>query len=105
MDTQKYQAILIRVLIEEVDEGWYIATSPDLLGLVLADKDRNAIVDDLPAAIELLYSERYNCKCKVVQASYGEAEPDRPKSSQSSYFDDLWTVLLDGATTNRVVAV
>ena len=67
----------IRISIEERD-GWYVATSQDLPGLVLAHPDRDVIERDLPGAIELLYATRFNCKCKAVPIEFaGQPETDR----------------------------
>lgn len=63
-------AISIRVKIDKLD-GWYIATSKDLPGFILADPDREAIIDDLPESIQILYSERHGVECRVVPSEYG----------------------------------
>ena len=47
----------IHIDIEKKDE-WHIATSPDLPGFILADRDKDEILADLPEAIQLIYEIR-----------------------------------------------
>ena len=56
------EVISISVSVEG-REGWHMATSQDLPGLVLAHQDRDTVMRDLPKAISLLYSARHNCEC------------------------------------------
>lgn len=37
------------------DNGWYIATSPDLAGLVVCHQDYVKFVQEIPACIKLLF--------------------------------------------------
>jgi len=68
------QAQTIRVDIEE-QEGWHVATSRDLPGLVLAHESRERVLDALPGAIRLLYSHRHKCDCIVFFSPFaGESD-------------------------------
>lgn len=70
----KELALLIRMDIEEQD-GFFVATSKDLDGFVLAHPSKDLLLDDLPSAIKLLIDVRYNVNCKVVPSQFG-----KPKS-------------------------
>ncbi|MYD78342.1 MAG: hypothetical protein F4239_05475 [Gammaproteobacteria bacterium] len=70
----KEQALLIRMDITEKD-GWFVATSKDLDGFVLAHPSEEMLLDDLPSAIKMLIDARYDVNCKVVPSQFG-----KPKS-------------------------
>lgn len=88
-------AISIRVNFEEVD-GWYIATSPDLPGFILADPNRQEIIDDLPLAIKTLYDARYNTNCTVIPSKYGNPKT-RAKTAP-------WFIMPENITHNPIAA-
>ncbi len=71
------KAIVIRIDLQKLD-GWHVATSKDLPGFVLADPDRDKVIDDMPQAIGLLYSERHGVECRVVESEYGN--PSRART-------------------------
>lgn len=65
------RALLIRINIENQD-GWFVATSKDLNGFVLAHPKESELLRDLPNAIKLLIDVRYGIECKVVPSEYGK---------------------------------
>ena len=67
-------ALLIRIDVKEKD-GWFVATSKDLAGFVLAHPDESELLEDLPRAVKLLIDLRFDVDCKVVPSKFG-----KPKS-------------------------
>jgi hypothetical protein len=64
------QPHLIAVAIRRDESGWFIATSADCPGLVVADPDRQRVVELVPEAIELLYDARRHQRVRVVRLSH-----------------------------------
>ena len=56
---------LIRVDIS-IKEDIYIATSEDLLGLFVADKNLIDFVNEIPEVIKAIYKEQFHKKVTVV---------------------------------------
>ena len=90
------EAISIRIKFEELD-GWHIATSPDLPGFILADPNKQEIIDDLPLAIKTLYDARYNADCIVISSKYGNPKT-RTKAAP-------WFIVPKSLTQNIAVAM
>lgn len=51
------RALIIRIRVEEGREGLLYATSPDLLGLMVAAEDRDALLDEVPKVIQALLQQ------------------------------------------------
>jgi len=64
--------IVIRIDFEFVDD-WWVVTSKDLPGFILADPDKEKLKQGLPETIEMLYSERHGKPCQVSESEYGDA--------------------------------
>ena len=63
-------AEIINVVIGRNRDGWYVARSDELPGLYLAHEDIEAVVADVPAAIEALYQADFGQKVKVIAGAY-----------------------------------
>ena len=88
-------AILITVNFEERD-GWHIATSPELPGFILADQNKDEIIDDLPEAICVLYSARHNVECRLVPLERTTTSTEEPTLSP------WWSALLPRPVINSI---
>ncbi len=82
MATSEY-ARIIRLIIDTHDDGCYAMTSPSLPGLLLAGKDLNALLMDVPSAIKLLYKLNYQMDVDVRPAT--EELPRTAKTKPSGW--------------------
>lgn len=67
-------ATVVAVSIASGD-GLYYATSDDVFGLNLAAPDRDALLRDVPKAIELLYRENFGVRVQAKPFADVEAFP------------------------------
>ena len=61
---------IVRVQIEESPSGLLVATSRDLPGMVVAHREFQRIVDDLPAVIKLIFKRRHGLDMEVHLDSF-----------------------------------
>jgi hypothetical protein len=62
--------------------GLFSLTSPDMPGLLLAGKDPNKLIDDVPAVVKAMYRVGYNMNVEVVMEG-------QPKHAAPSMFSKL----------------
>jgi hypothetical protein len=86
MSTDKYEH-LVRTEINFA-EGIWTLTSSDLPGLLLSHEELETVVDDTPAAIQLLFELNYGLKVKVFALQpAGELARERTRpNTPPSYF-------------------
>lgn len=66
------KAKIVRVFVERGQEGLFYATSPDLKGLLVAEKTVDALWESVPATIKAMYAA-----CDVnVEVCEAEKEAD-----------------------------
>ena len=59
----------IRVEIKRTDEGLLVATSSSVPGLLVIAKSESELGEDIPAAIRVLWKERFGETVRVVPAT------------------------------------
>jgi len=62
-------AELITVHLKSIQDGWIVATSPDLPGLFLTEASEARVLAELPDAIALLYRTTFHREVRVLPAS------------------------------------
>jgi len=65
---------LVNVRIRKELDGYFVATSVELPGLVLASTDARAVMDDIPVAIVALYKANFDVDVEVVEAFPASAD-------------------------------
>ena len=78
------EAWSIRVNIEDHSSGFHIATSPDMPGLFVVDKDLEKVEADIPLVLEAIYRLQHKIDVVVVKAPFGESKDRLP---------DPWVVM------------
>ncbi len=69
------KAFIITIVIEEGKEGLLYARSPEMPGLLVAEKDRDALFDEIPRVIEGMFREMG--KAVIIY------EAERPRGSDT----------------------
>ena len=69
------KVFIINVIIEDGKEGLLYARSPEMLGLLVAERDMDALLDEIPRVIEGIYHEM-GIDVKVF-------ESERPRGSET----------------------
>lgn len=64
--TKKPSVILVNI---KRLKDWYVATSPDLQGLHVADSDIKVVIKEIPEVIKSLYRVKYEVEVDVEEAS------------------------------------
>lgn len=57
---------IINVKIRKLD-GWYIATSNDLLGLMVAQQSIIKLTQEIPECIKIIYQAKFNAEVDVEE--------------------------------------
>ena len=55
----------IEIRLEKTPEDWIIATCDDLPGLFVTHPDYQAVIDDIPDTIKVLYKAQHNINVEV----------------------------------------
>lgn len=71
---------VINVRIERKN-GWYIATSPDLLGLIVSHQKYVSLAEEIPQCIKMLLKAQYNFDVEVEELT----SPDNEDVSQVTF--------------------
>ena len=70
---------VIRVTVERNRDGWYMATSPDMPGLLVANPDESATIEDISTTISALYKAQHGLDVVVREAAWPQANtPNEP---------------------------
>jgi divalent metal cation (Fe/Co/Zn/Cd) transporter len=59
---------IVNINIRKEMDGYFVATSAELPGLVLASADVHAIAEDIPKAIKALYKANFDIDVEVMEA-------------------------------------
>jgi hypothetical protein len=83
-------AEIVNIKIRKEPDGFFVATSVELPGLVLAHKDIRMVLQDVPTAIVALYKANFDIDAEVIEAF--------PASSDDVTLPPTWMVrrLKDG---------
>ena len=81
-------AEMVSVKIKKGHDGFFVATSKEMPGLVLAHKDIQFVLQDIPLAIIALYKANYGIDAEVIQAF--------PASSAEVTLPPTWMVMRRG---------
>ena len=74
----------VHVKLDQDADGIWYASSDDVFGLNLCGRNRNAVLRDIPAALELLYRENRGVNVLVKELSDPTVFP-RPKPMSDQY--------------------
>ncbi len=64
--TEKKAVILVNI---KRLKDWYVATSPDLKGLHVADPDMSLVIKEIPEVIKSIYRVKHNQEVDVEEAA------------------------------------
>ncbi len=63
--TDRRQTLKIEVFFDFRDDGGLRAWSPDVPELVLSHSDPRKVIDDVPAALEMILSAKFDCAIRI----------------------------------------